>query len=482
MVYDVAVIGAGIIGCGIARELSRYNCSLVLIEKENDVAMGTTRANSAIIHAGYDPKPGTLMAKYNVPGNKMAEEICKELDVPFKRCGSFVLAFSEEEMETVKQLYENGIANGVPDMKILNGTEVRTMEPNVSPECVGALFAPSAGIVNPWEMALAMGEQAVENGTELKLCWEVVSIEKKNGNFVITNTENEKLEAKFVVNAAGVYSDTVARMIGDESFSIDSSRGQYYLLDKSQGELFSHVMFQCPGPLGKGVLVAPTVHGNLIVGPDANPGCEKEDTSTDRNGLAKVQATSKKTTAAVNFRECIRNFAGLRSEPSTRDFIIGFSKADDHFMNLAGIKSPGLSAAPAIAEDAARMLLEAGVPSEKKENFIGGHKHLRFKELSNAEKAEAIAKNPAYGRVICRCETITEGEIIDALHGVIVPHTLDGIKRRCNAGMGRCQSGFCGPKVLEIIARELNMDPVDVLLDKEGSYILTGKTAKGGNI
>ena len=480
LVYDVAVIGAGIIGCGVARELSRYNCKAVLIEKENDVAMGTTRANSAIIHAGYDPEPGTLMAKYNAPGNKMAGEICEELDVPFKRCGSFVLAFSEEEMETVKKLYDRGVKNGVPDQKILSGDEVRAMEPNVSENCVGALYAPSAGIVNPWEFALAMGEQAVENGVELKLCWEVASIKKENGNFVITGKNGEEIEAKFVVNAAGVYSDTVANMIGDESFSIDSSRGQYYLLDKSQGELFGHVMFQCPGPLGKGVLVAPTVHGNLIVGPDANPGCEKDDVSTDRNGLANVAATSKKTTTAVNFRECIRNFAGLRSEPSTHDFIVGFSEADDHFMNIAGIKSPGLSAAPAIAEDAVRMLLEAGVPSEKKENFIGGHKHLRFKELSDEEKAAAIAKNPAYGRVICRCETITEGEIVDALHGVIVPRTLDGIKRRCNAGMGRCQSGFCGPKVLEIIARELNMNPVDVLLDKEGSYILTGKTTKGG--
>ena len=236
-----------------------------------------------------------------------------------------------------------------------------------------------------------MGEQAVENGVELKLCWEVASIKKEGENFVITGKNEEVIEAKFVVNAAGVYSDTVANMIGDESFSINSSRGQYYLLDKSQGELFNHVMFQCPGPLGKGVLVAPTVHGNLIVGPDANPGCEKDDVSTDRNGLANVVATSKKTTTAVNFRECIRNFAGLRSEPSTHDFIVGFSETDDHFMNIAGIKSPGLSAAPAIAVDAVRMLLEAGVPSEKKENFIGGHKHLRFKELSDEEKAAAIA-------------------------------------------------------------------------------------------
>lgn len=479
MVYDVAIIGAGIIGSNIARELSRYNCKTVLIDKENDVAMGTTRANSAIIHAGYDPEPGTLMARYNVEGNRMAEEICKELDVPFKRIGSFVLAFDENDMKTVQHLYENGTKNGVPDMKILNGDEVRALEPNVSENCVGALLAPSAGIVNPWEMALALAEQAVDNGCDLRLNYEVTGMKKENGNFVISGKDAEDIEAKFVVNAAGVYSDDIAKMVGDESFSIDASRGQYYLLDKSQGELFNHVMFQCPGPLGKGVLVAPTVHGNLIVGPDAIPGSEKTSVKTDRNGLANVQAASKKTTTAINFRENIRNFAGLRSQPSTGDFIIGFSAEDDHFMNVAGIKSPGLSCAPSIAVDVTNKLLAAGVPSEKKADFKGGHKHLRFKDLSDEEKAEAIKKNPLYGRVICRCETITEGEIVDALHGTIVPKTIDGIKRRCNAGMGRCQGGFCGPRVLEIISRELGMDPVDVLLDKEGSYVLTEKTPKG---
>lgn len=480
MTYDVAIIGAGVIGCAIARELSRYNCKAILIEKENDVAMGTTCANSAIIHAGYDPKPGTLMAKYNVPGNRMAGEICEELDVPFSRCGSFVLAFDENDMETVRRLFENGTANGVPEMKILSGNEVREIEPNVSESCVGALYAPTAGIINPWQFALAMAEQAVENGVDLKLSFEVVGIEKENGNFVISGKNGEKVETKFVVNAAGVYSDDIAGMVGDKSFSIESSKGQYYILDKNQGELFSHVMFQCPGPLGKGILVSPTIHGNLMVGPDANPGSGKDNISTDRKGLDKVIEASRKTTNAVNFRECVRNFAGVRSEPSTRDFIIGFSEADSHFMNVAGIKSPGLSSSPAIAEDAVRMLLEAGVPSDKKENFIGGRKHLRFKELSPKEKAAAIAKNPAYGHVVCRCETVTEGEIIDALHGVIVPKTVDGVKRRCGAGMGRCQGGMCGPKVLSIIARELGIAPEEVILNRDGSYILTGKTKKGG--
>lgn len=481
LTYDVAIIGAGAIGCALARELSKRKCKTVLIEKENDVAMGTTCANSAIIHAGYDPKPGTLMAKYNAPGNRMTGEICEELDVPFRRCGSFVLAFDENDMETVRELFENGTENGVPGMEILSGDEVRKIEPNVSEKCVGALFAPSAGIISPWEFALAMAEQAVRNGVELRLSFEVDSIKKENGNFMIRGKNREEIEAKFVVNAAGVYCDSVAEMIGDKSFSVNSSKGQYYILDKNQGGLFEHVMFQCPGPLGKGILVSPTIHGNLMVGPDANPGSGKDNIATDRKGLEKVIAASKKTTGAVDFRQCVKNFAGVRCEPLNHDFIIGFSEADGNFLNLAGIKSPGLSSSPAIAADAARMLFEAGVPSEEKEDFITERKILRFRELSDEEKAAAIEKNPAYGRIICRCETITEGEIISALRRPIVPKTLDGIKRRCGAGMGRCQGGFCGPRVLEIISRELGIEPEKILLNREGSYILSGKTGKGGD-
>ena len=369
MTYDVAIIGAGAIGCAVARELSRYDCKTVLIEKENDVAMGTTCANSAIIHAGYDPKPGTLMAKYNAEGNRMAGEICEELDVPFRRCGSFVLAFDENDMKTVRELFENGTANGVPGMEILSGDEVRKMEPHVSEECVGALFAPSAGIINPWGFALAMAEQAVLNGVELRLSFAVSGIEKEGGNFVITGKNGEKIAAKFIVNAAGVYSDDIANLIGDRSFTQNSSKGQYYILDKNQGELFDHVMFQCPGPLGKGILVSPTIHGNLMVGPDANPGSGKDNTATDRKGLDHVIAASRKTTTAVNFRECVRNFAGVRSEPSTHDFIIGFSGADDHFMNVAGIKSPGLSSSPAIAADVAKNAPRSGSSLRKEGKF-----------------------------------------------------------------------------------------------------------------
>lgn len=480
MVYDVAIIGAGIMGCSLARALSKYECKVVLIDKENDVAMGTTRANSAIIHAGYDPTPGTLMAKYNALGNEMTEDICRKLDIPFRRIGSLVLAFDENDMKTVKRLYENGIANGIPGIKILSGEEVKAMEPNVSEDVMGALYAPTAGIINPWEFALAQAENAVENGVDLLLNFHVASIEKKDDIFSITCKCKKEINAKFVVNCAGVHSDDVANMIGDESFSIDSSIGEYFLLDKSQGDLFNHVMFQCPGVLGKGVLVAPTIHGNLIVGPNAVPGSEKDCVGTSRQGLSFVRTAAEKTTKAINFRENIRNFAGLRSEPSTHDFIVGASGKDDHFYNVAGIKSPGLSCAPAIAKDVCDMLIKAGVPGEEKKNFISEHRVIRFKELTEEQKAAIVKENPAYGRVICRCETITEGEIINAIHSPITPVSIDAIKRRCNAGMGRCQGGFCGPRVLEILSRELGISPTQVMNDRAGSYVLTGKTHKGG--
>lgn len=480
LAYDVAIIGAGIIGCSLARELSRYDKKVALIEKENDVAMGTTRANSAIIHAGYDPEPGTLMAKYNVEGNRLTGEIAEELGIPFSRCGSFVLAFGEDDMRTIRDLYDRGVKNGVPGMEILDGEKVREMEPNLSPEVVGALWAPSAGIINPWEFALLLAQNAVLNGVDLLLEHEVSGIEKEGDGFVLHFTDKEDLRAAYVVNAAGVESDEIAAMAGDRSFSIDASKGQYYLLDKSQGALFHHVLFQCPGPLGKGILVSPTVHGNLIVGPDANPGSARGSVSTDRAGLGHVIAESRRTTAAINFRENIRNFAGLRAQPSTGDFIVGPSGTVAGLYNIAGIKSPGLTAAPAIAADVAAHLAER-LGAKKQADLAVFRRAPLFKNLPEEEKAALIKENPAYGRVICRCETITEGEIVDALHAPITPRTLDAVKRRCNAGMGRCQGGFCGPRVLEIISRELGIWPEEVLLDRNGSYILTGKTKKGGD-
>lgn len=475
--YDVAIIGSGITGSACAYFLSKYRLKIAVIEKNNDVCCGTTKANSAIIHAGYDPHPETLMAKLNVKGSEMAKEICAKLDVPYNQIGSLVVAFSEEEAKTVEELFERGNANGVPDLKILNREELKEAEPMISDEALCALYAPSAAIVNPWEYGLAMAETAVRNGAEILLESEVTSIKKENGVFKITAGEKE-IEAKYVINAAGVNCDDVHNMIAPPKFRVIPSAGEYYLLDKSEGKRARHVIFQCPNKDGKGVLVSPTVHGNLIVGPNADAR-DKDDTSTKTRCLDFVREKAVKSVPSINFRENIRNFTGVRAATEIDDFIIEF--ACEGFLDLAGIKSPGLSAAPAIAELAVKMLGESGLALEEKESFTDERTHLRFKHLSDEEKNNAVKKNSAYGRVICRCETITEGEIIDALNSPIPPVSLDGIKRRAGTGMGRCQGGFCGPKVLEIMAKYKNEPFESILQDNTGSVILTGKTKSEGD-
>ncbi len=473
--YDVAIIGAGVIGNSIFRELTKYNLKVVVLEKEKDVSMGSSKANSAIVHAGYDPKEGTLMAKYNVTGNEMFEDLCKELSVPFKRNGSLILAFNEENLETVRSLYENGTKIGVKNLRILSKDEVLAMEPNLSEEVKGALYAPTGGIVGPFEYTIALAENAVLNGGEIKLKKEVVSIEKNN-IFKIATLDGEVIESEFIINAAGVYADKIHNLICEESFKIVPRSGEYFVMDKSQGHIFEHTIFQSPSKLGKGVLVTPTVHGNLLIGPDARDIEDKEELGTVAAGLDAIREASMHTTKKVNFREGIRNFAGLRAVSDTGDFIIEENDKIKGFIDAAGMKSPGLSSAPAIAIGVVDILHKAGCKLEKKEIFTEKREQIHFMELAPKEKAKLIKKNPQYGRIVCRCESITEGEIVDAIKRSFGVLSLDGIKRRCRPGMGRCQGGFCGPKVQEIIAREYNIPLESVILEKDNSYILVGKT------
>lgn len=473
--YDVAIIGAGIIGVSICRELTKYDLKVLVIEKENDVCMGTSKANSAIVHAGYDPEPNTLMAKYNVEGNKMFDKLCKDLSVPFKRNGSLIIAFNNDELETIKGLYERGIDNSVEGLKLLNREEVLSLEPNLKDDVKGALFAPTGGIVGAYELTIATMENAMSNGGELKLNSEVVNIEKDD-NFKITLASGEIIESRFIINAAGVYADDIHSMISEKNFSIVPRKGQYYVLDKSQGELFKRTIFQCPTALGKGVLVTPTVHGNLLVGPDAKNSGDKVSVSTESCDLDLIRETSAKTTDKINFRESIRNFSGLRAVSDREDFIIEECKDVLGFFDVAGIKSPGLTSAPAIAIDVVKMLENRGLELNKKESFIETREQINFMELSKEEKDALIKKDSRYGRVICRCENITEGEIVDSINRTLGATTVDGVKRRCRPGCGRCQGGFCGPRVQEIIAREKDVKMEDVMLDKENSYILIGKT------
>lgn len=475
MKYDVAVVGAGVVGALISRELSKYDIRVALLEKCNDVAMGTTKANSAIVHGGFDAANGTLKAKLNVRGTELMPKLCADMAVPYRNNGSLVLAFSEEEMEHVRTLYERGVKNGVPKLSVLDKTQVKALEPHVSDEVVGALLSETAGIVCPYELTIAATEVAVTNGVEFIRNCAVEAINVTADGFLLATTQGQ-ITAKYVVNAAGIHTDDIARMIGDDSISLVARKGEYYLLDKSFGFMADHTIFQCPNKMGKGVLVTPTVDGNLLIGPSALDVEDKEDVDTTPQGLEFIVEKAKKSVPTLNIRGAITSFAGMRAHPVTDDFIIGFSAKNDCFLNVAGIESPGLSAAPAIAEMVAGLLKEKADWQEKKDCVLTRKAPVRFRHMTKSEREALIAKNKAYGRIICRCETITEGEILDAIHAPAGARDVDGVKRRTRAGMGRCQGGFCGSKVVEILSRELNMPMNEITKFGGNSKILFEKT------
>ncbi len=476
--YDVAIVGGGVCGAAAAYELAKYELKICLIEKEPDLATGTTKANSGIVHAGYDAPTGSLMARYNVAGCALLPALAEKLSIAYKQCGSLVIAFDDEQMATLKTLYERGVANGVPRLRLLDAAGVAAMEPHLKADVKGALYAPTAGIVSPWDLCLAMAETAVRNGCTVLRGQAVTALQNDadKGVWRVSLDGKEALRARYVINAAGLYADRIAAMAGDRPFTIRPAKGQYFLLDRSQGEVVSHVVFQCPTKAGKGVLISPTVTGNLLVGPDAKPQPSREDLSTDREGLDFVRRAAGLDTDAVNYRENIRNFAGLRAYTDRDDFIIGFSPTVPHFFNIAGMKSPGLTSAAAIGADLPQLFAEAGEALVKKKKYIDRREKIRFASLDGEQRAALIAKNPAYGAIVCRCNTVTEGEILDALHSPIPPRTVDGVKRRCTAGMGRCQGGFCSPVVHRLISRELGIPMEDVYLEKEGSAIVFGPT------
>ncbi|MEG1879109.1 MAG: NAD(P)/FAD-dependent oxidoreductase [Pseudoflavonifractor sp.] len=474
--YDVLIIGCGISGAAAAFELSKYRLSIAVLEAENDISCGSTKANSAILHAGYDPLPGSLMGKLNARGSALAKDLCAKLDVPYRQVGSLVAAFSPAERDTLEELLARGRANGVADLQLLDGDAARALEPGLSPDVIAALYAPTAAICSPWEYCLALAETALKNGAELFLNSPVTAIRRGESCWQV-HAAGRMFEARYIINAAGVFADKIHDLAAPHAYDIRPSRGQYYLMDKAEGDRVSHVVFQCPNAAGKGVLVAPTVHGNLIVGPNAEP-VTGDDTATTGAGLSYVRQTAQKSVPHVNFRNSIRNFAGVRAIAGT-DFILGEAAGAHGFFDLAGICSPGLSAAPATAEYLVGLMERAGLRLLRKETFYCTRKRVNFAGLSPAEQAALVARDPAYGRVICRCETITEGEILAALRAPIPPCSVDGVKRRCGAGMGRCQGGFCGPRVGEILCRELGLAPEALLQDRAGTSMLMGET-KGG--
>lgn len=475
--YNVLIIGCGVVGAATAYHLSKYKLSVGVVEASNDIGCGATKANSAILHAGYDPEPGTLCARLNIEGVKLAKEICQKLSVLRREIPSLVLAFTEKDMELVKHLYENGVENGVEGIRILDNAQTLEVEPTVNPEVLGALYAPSA-IVDPWEYTCAMAETAVRNGAEVNLSCKVTAVEETEEGYIV-RTSGGDFTADYLVNAAGSYASEVAAMIGDLSFKPLHRCGQYYVLDKSEGQRVNTVIFRCPDENGKGVLVSPTVHGNLIVGPDAFIVEDGKTVATVAETLHKLKPSGKKSVPSLDFSKTIHEYAGVRPIAVDSDFIIRPSERSKRFIHLAGIKSPGLSAAPAIALEGIKMLEGTGLALEAKESVIDERRVVRFNSMTAEEKEAAVKENPLYGRVICRCETVTEGEIVDAIHRPIVPRSLDGIKRRTGAGIGRCQGGFCSTRIHEILARELGVSPLDITLGDDGSYILTGETKEG---
>ncbi|MGI6085709.1 MAG: NAD(P)/FAD-dependent oxidoreductase [Acetivibrionales bacterium] len=473
--YDVIIIGAGVTGSAIARELSKNKVNACVLEKEEDVCCGTTKANSAIIHAGFDAAHGSLMAKMNVSGNLMMDELVKDLDIPYRKNGSLVICLSEEDRPKLQELYERGMANGVKELRILTREEVLQIEPNLSESVTGALYAPTAGIICPFDMTVALAENAFQNGITFFFNTEVLDVVKIEEGYLV-KTNKKEYTARCLVNAAGVYADKIHNMVSNRKITITPRRGDYIILDKAVGTYVDKTIFTVPGKLGKGVLISPTVHGNLIVGPTAIDIDDKEATATTKEGLDEVIIKAGMIVKQFPIRQVITSFAGLRAHEAGHEFIIGEAEDAQGFIDAAGIESPGLTSAPAIGVMVADLLKEK-MDLVKKDNFIATRKGiLNPQELSLEDRKRLIKEKPEYGTVICRCETVTEGEILDAIHRPLGAKSLDGVKRRTRAGMGRCQSGFCLPKVMGILARELDLSWQDITKSGGASTIITART------
>lgn len=475
--YDVIIIGAGVSGCAIARELSRFELKTAVLEKALDVCEGTSKANSGIVHAGYDAKPGTLKARLNVEGSRKMEALSEELDFPYKRNGSIVLCFDEKDKDKLYELKQRGEANGVSGLSILSRQELLKMEPAVDNGAAAALYAPAGAIVCPFGLTIGLAENAAVNGAEFVFGARVSNIQRQPYGYLV-RTEKQSYETKVVINAAGIHADEIHNMISENKMKITPRRGEYLLYDKNVGNLVKHTLFQLPTVLGKGILVTPTVHGNLMTGPTAQDISDKEGTDTSGEGLRQVIKQASLSIGSVPEKQVITSFAGLRAhiteygEGGKDDFVIGEAPDAPGFIDVAGIESPGLSCAPAIGEYVADMVKNLLHPSHKAD-FISTRKGIPSMALSSDEERHRLIKeNPAYGNVVCRCEMVTEGEILDAIRRPLGARTTDGIKRRTRAGMGRCQSGFCNPKVVEILAREMQTDESAIRKSGEGSWYL----------
>ncbi|XMB72908.1 NAD(P)/FAD-dependent oxidoreductase [Mycoplasmatota bacterium WC30] len=473
--YDVIIIGAGVSGATISRELARYNIKVLILDKEFDVATETTMANSAIIHSGHDPKPGTLKAKFNVMGNRMYKKMSEKLDIPYLPCGGMVVATNNEEELILSELLQKALTNGLTSKEayLISRTEILKKEPNISDSVTKALYLPTTAVTFPWEVAIANIENAMDNGVELKLETEVTDI-KKDKHFTVTTT-NGTFQSKVVINASGIHGEKVSNLFYKPEYTITPRRGEYFVLDKNSFKI-NNVIYPCPSERGKGVVITPQYHGNVLLGPTSEFVTKDEVGKTTISGLSYVKKYANLIVKGIPYQKVIRSFAGGRASSSTRDFIIKDVK-ESGFINVTGIESPGLSAAPAIAEYVVEKLVSKHINLTKNINFkVSRRKVIRTNELTNIEINNLVKENPLYGKLICRCEKLTEGEIIDSIHRNCGARSVTGVKNRTRAGAGRCQGGFCQPEIIRILARELKIDQMKVNYSKTGSYILKSRT------
>lgn len=469
---DIIVIGGGVVGCAVARALSRRRASVTLLERGCDVAEGASKANSGIVHAGFDAKAGSQKAKYNVEGSKMYAKLCAELGVPYRQNGAFVLAFSNEDRETVSRLLAQGAANGVEGLRIVERDELVAMEPNVSPEALCALYAPTSALVSPYELVYALADHAAKNGVVFAFNEEVKTVVRDADGWRVVTSKGERT-CRVVVNCAGVDSARIHNeATGRDEYHITNRRGQYWLLDHVQTPPFSRTMFQCPTKMGKGVLVTPTVHNNTLIGPTAEDIDDPLDTSTSAEGLALALEKSRRTWPKASTRGNITNFAGVRAHEDRGDFVIGAAQGFPGLYEAIGIESPGLSSAPAIAEYLGDLISRTEHIEAKNMWLAPDRLPKPFNEMTDEERAEACRQDEANGRIICRCETVTEAEIRRAIRRSVGAKTIDGVKRRTRAGMGRCQGGFCSPRVASILAEELGVELTEITKDGGESRLL----------
>lgn len=469
---DLLIIGAGVVGASLARELSRYDLQVMLAEREVDVSFGTSKANSGIIHSGIHDGPGSLKARLCLAGNRVFPALAEELDLLYKNNGTLIVAQDSDELIALEELRQNGLANGVTGITILAGTEVRKLEPNLSPGLAGGLLVPSGGIIATYDLVFALVENAVANGVHLGLSTEVTGIKTVTNQYTVETNRGEIL-ARYVVNAAGIHSGEIARLAGDESFSITPRKGEEYLLDRRLEGLVTRTIFPLPRKESKGILVIPTVGGNIMIGPTATRAEFFEDRTTSVAGWAEIYQSVAGLVPSIRPTDLITSFAGLRAISDRDDFIIGPVPGLPGFFNAAGIKSPGLTASPAIAQYLVEALRDQGLPLKPRRNFHPLRRLTRLRHMSREEQARLMAGDPSYANIICRCELVSEAEVRAAIRRGAT--TIDGIKLRTRAGMGRCQGGFCTPKLIQILSEELGLPPEEITKKGPGSPLLMGR-------